>query len=169
MFHSRSLCREKLRYCWKRSLGWHTKFYILLQYTSIHITWHFMDHSWYGPSQWETTLHYNIVSHWLSPYPVWSRYWRPHQPRCHIIVLLLTIHMYLTCAFRLCSVNDQLISVTLNWYNVKTITHYCPVDHNIICVTEPLWLINISILSIQLIFVNNICRREWRITARPFA
>ena len=28
-----------------------------------------MDHSGYGISQWETTLHWNIVSHWLSPYP----------------------------------------------------------------------------------------------------
>ena len=30
------------------------------------------DHSGYGLSQWETTLHCNIVSHWLSPYPEWS-------------------------------------------------------------------------------------------------
>ena len=25
----------------------------------------------YGLSQWETTLHCNVVSHWLSPYPNW--------------------------------------------------------------------------------------------------
>ena len=30
------------------------------------------DHSRYGLSQWETTLHCNVVSHWLSPYPEWS-------------------------------------------------------------------------------------------------
>ena len=28
------------------------------------------DHSGYVSSQWETTLQYNVVSHWLSPYPV---------------------------------------------------------------------------------------------------
>ena len=27
------------------------------------------DHSGYGLNQWETTLHCNVVSHWLSPYP----------------------------------------------------------------------------------------------------
>ena len=30
------------------------------------------DHSRYGLSQWETTLHCNVVSHWLGPYPQWS-------------------------------------------------------------------------------------------------
>ena len=29
------------------------------------------DHSRYGLSQWETTLHCNGVSHWLSPYKDW--------------------------------------------------------------------------------------------------
>ena len=29
------------------------------------------EHSAYGPSQWETTLHCNVDSHWLSPYPEW--------------------------------------------------------------------------------------------------
>ena len=32
----------------------------------IHI---FRDHSWYGLSQWATTLQGNVVSHWMSPYP----------------------------------------------------------------------------------------------------
>ena len=27
----------------------------------------------YGLSQWETTLHCNVVSHWLSPYPEWAQ------------------------------------------------------------------------------------------------
>ena len=27
----------------------------------------------YGLSQWEMTLHCNVISHWLSPYPEWSR------------------------------------------------------------------------------------------------
>ena len=30
------------------------------------------DHSMYGLTQWETTLHCNAVSHWQSPYPEWS-------------------------------------------------------------------------------------------------
>ena len=30
------------------------------------------DHSEYGLSQWETTLHCNVVFHWLHPYPEWS-------------------------------------------------------------------------------------------------
>ena len=28
-----------------------------------------MEHSGYGLGQWETTVHCNVVSHWLSPYP----------------------------------------------------------------------------------------------------
>ena len=31
-------------------------------------------HSVYGLSQWETTLHCNVVSHWLSPYKEWTLY-----------------------------------------------------------------------------------------------
>ena len=44
----------------------------------IHILWSILrwwirrDHSGYGPSQWETTLQCNVVSHWLSPYTEWS-------------------------------------------------------------------------------------------------
>ena len=29
---------------------------------------HIIRGSWYGLSQWETTLHCNVVSHWLSPF-----------------------------------------------------------------------------------------------------
>ena len=32
----------------------------------------------YGLSQWETTLHCNVVSLWLSPYPEWSSSLRTH-------------------------------------------------------------------------------------------
>ena len=35
---------------------------------------HNKDHSEFGFSQWETTLHCNVASHWLSPYPEWSIY-----------------------------------------------------------------------------------------------
>ena len=31
-----------------------------------------MGHSVYGSSRWETTLHCNVVPHWLSPYLKWS-------------------------------------------------------------------------------------------------
>ena len=30
------------------------------------------DHSGYGLSQWETTLWFNVVSHWLRPHPEWK-------------------------------------------------------------------------------------------------
>ena len=30
------------------------------------------DHSGYGLSQWETTLHCNVASYWLCPYSEWS-------------------------------------------------------------------------------------------------
>ena len=30
-----------------------------------------MDHSGHGLSRWEMTLHRNVISHWLSPYPEW--------------------------------------------------------------------------------------------------
>ena len=33
----------------------------------------------YGLSQWETTLHCNVVSHWLSPYQAWS-IWGENPP-----------------------------------------------------------------------------------------
>ena len=40
----------------------------------------FMDHSGYGLNQWETTSHYNIVSHWLILYPEWSMKLRCTRP-----------------------------------------------------------------------------------------
>ena len=43
-----------------------------------------MDHSGYGLSQWETTLHCNVVSLWLSPYPEWTPavYYQPFYFPC---------------------------------------------------------------------------------------
>ena len=32
----------------------------------------YRDHFVYGPSQWETTLHCNVVSHWMGIYTKWS-------------------------------------------------------------------------------------------------
>ena len=32
----------------------------------------YRDHSVYGPSQWQTALQCNAVSHWLGPYTEWS-------------------------------------------------------------------------------------------------
>ena len=37
--------------------------------TSMHFNAY---HSGYGISQWEMTLQCNVISHWLSPYPVWT-------------------------------------------------------------------------------------------------
>ena len=31
--------------------------------------------SWCGPSQWKTTLHCNVVCHWLDPYLEWALIW----------------------------------------------------------------------------------------------
>ena len=31
-----------------------------------------MESVWGGFSQWKTVFHFNVVSHWLSPYPIWS-------------------------------------------------------------------------------------------------
>ena len=46
---------------------------------------HHKDHSGYGLSQWEMTLHCNVVSHWRSPYPDWSLHHQswlvPKQPQ----------------------------------------------------------------------------------------
>ena len=39
----------------------------------LHATWYTCrDRSGHGLSQWETTLHCNVVSYWLSPYSEWS-------------------------------------------------------------------------------------------------
>ena len=32
-----------------------------------------------APSQWETTLHCNAISHWLGAYAQWSQHYTPHQ------------------------------------------------------------------------------------------
>ena len=45
--------------------------YICLPPKSLKLLWN-RGHSGYGLSQWETTLHCNVVSHWLSQYPEWS-------------------------------------------------------------------------------------------------
>ena len=34
--------------------------------------WRYRDHFVYVPSQWETTLQYNIISYWLGTYTKWS-------------------------------------------------------------------------------------------------
>ena len=41
------------------------------------------DHSVYAPSQWETTLHCNVVSHWLSAYTKWSLHIGPIVLMCY--------------------------------------------------------------------------------------
>ena len=41
---------------------------------SHYLKWYTRDHSGYGLNQWEATLQYNVVSHWLRPYTEWSIY-----------------------------------------------------------------------------------------------
>ena len=47
---------------------------------------HSRDNSGYGLSQWGTTLHSNVVSHWLSPYPEWSLL-RSKYVLCFVVIL----------------------------------------------------------------------------------
>ena len=46
---------------------WH-RFIGTLRYNHCKLRDHFV----HAPSQWETTLHYNVVSHWLDPFTKWS-------------------------------------------------------------------------------------------------
>ena len=48
----------------------------------------FMDQSRYAPSQWETSLHCNDVSHWLGTYLNWSLQFCPIKGRPCIILLI---------------------------------------------------------------------------------
>ena len=41
------------------------------------LRYHGRDHFVYVPSQWETTLHCNVVSYWLGAYTKWSLSWHP--------------------------------------------------------------------------------------------
>ena len=44
----------------------------LLKCVFVVYTWQIRDHFVHAPSQWETTLHSNVVSHWLGAYTKWS-------------------------------------------------------------------------------------------------
>ena len=44
-----------------------------LRYHDFHVTLLYMDQFVYAPSQWETTLYCNVVSHWLGAYTKWSQ------------------------------------------------------------------------------------------------
>ena len=46
-------------------------------------------HCGYALSKWETALHCNVVSHWLSPYPDWSLHGGVNH--CYISVILWTL------------------------------------------------------------------------------
>ena len=65
-------CCEKIRLATNNMLNWwHNRASDIL----VHIgsgNGLFMDHSVYGLNQWETMLHCNAVSHWLSSYPEWA-------------------------------------------------------------------------------------------------
>ena len=67
------------------------------------------DHYGYGLIQWQMTLHCNIISHWLRPYPEWSQnhsqqfisciYLQYHYDSVHCMrgIFLSSVHMY--CLF----------------------------------------------------------------------
>ena len=48
------------------------------------------DYTVYAPSQWETTLHCNVVSYWLGAYTNWSLHWWycifPHWPHRKLFI-----------------------------------------------------------------------------------
>ena len=52
--------------------------------------WDYRNHSGYGLSQWETTLHCNVISHWLSSYPQWSLHWVCAKGMCCVLWLRKT-------------------------------------------------------------------------------
>ena len=52
----------------------------------------YRDHSGYGFSQWVTTLHFNVVSHWLSPYPERSLTYQPIG-QCFLFHIWLKINI----------------------------------------------------------------------------
>ena len=64
-----------------------------------------IDHSGWGISQWETTLHRNVVSHWLSPYPEWSLY-------IYIYIYITWIHNELLK--RKCCYFDKMFAIGFN-------------------------------------------------------
>ena len=47
-----------------------------LAYAGVRYQLLFRNHFVYVPSQWETTLHCNVVSHWLGAYTKWSMLFR---------------------------------------------------------------------------------------------
>ena len=84
------------------------------------------DHFVYAPSQWETTLQCNIVSHWLGAYTKWSlqtRLWDYKQPAC--LLIQLNDHSVSLNIFLLHSECFQeiltLISIKYNFFTLK----YC--------------------------------------------
>ena len=53
------------------------------------------DHFEYGLSLWEMTLHWNVVSHWLSPNPEWSLVLIQHP--CIFVATQIELHHPLMC------------------------------------------------------------------------
>ena len=45
--------------------------YASIWFCSLYMYIQYVDNFVYGLSQWETTLHCNVASHWLSPYTKW--------------------------------------------------------------------------------------------------
>ena len=53
------------------------------------------DYSVYVPSQWETTLHCNVVSHWLGAYTKWSlyMYMQHHILLCYVVLVYVKLEI----------------------------------------------------------------------------
>ena len=55
------------------------------------------DHSGYGCSEWETKLHYNVISRWLLPYSEWTllyQYEYGYEAKDFFFFLTYLIYMY---------------------------------------------------------------------------
>ena len=100
--------RNKLP-CFHREFSCSKSCQVHREYATFHT--YTQDHFVYVPSQWETTLHCNIVSHWLGAYTKWSlaqdiNYVQTQQykliyvnthPKIHALFMITTTTNSLSC------------------------------------------------------------------------
>ena len=76
----------------------------------------FRDHFVYAPNQWETTLHCNVVSHWLGAYTKWSLHFRsvtPHEQIGEVIHVIPS-------KYAISNMTQQW--QWLQWYHIKSLS-----------------------------------------------
>ena len=78
--------------------------------------WLYMDNFLCAPSQWEMTLHCNIISYWLDVYRKWSL--TLHEIRC---ILLAVRHLPVCCPDRIFVLSTRVMNLCHqcyqhNWY-----------------------------------------------------